>query len=82
MKALLALLVLFQGPTPVRQAPGTLAEYLRAHPEEGGLVVGAEAEKARPQGSGLARFGRKLVHVGGVAAVVPLAPYPGFGPKR
>jgi hypothetical protein len=72
MKPLLGLLLLAQGATPPGQAPLTLAEYLQKHPEENGLVVGAEAAKARAQGSGLARFGRKLVHAGSIAAVVPL----------
>lgn len=54
------------------QAPPTLAAYLKLHPEEGGLTVGAESAKADGSGSGLARYDRKRVSVGEVKAVVPL----------
>ncbi len=67
MNTLLALTLLCQV-----QAPATLADYLKLHPEEGGLVLVADKVKGKKVGSGLALYGRKLVHVGGVNAVAPL----------
>lgn len=66
MPSLLALLLVLSP-----QEPATLAEYLKAHPESSGLTVNGEGTKAGGEGQGLARYGRKLVHLGGIAAVVP-----------
>lgn len=54
------------------QVPPNLAAYLKAHPDEQGLAVSAEERKPLETGAGLARYSRKAVKVGGVAAIVPL----------
>ncbi len=65
-------LILAMGSAALAQVPPTLADYLKVHPEEAGLTVGAERRKVLPTGLGLSRYDRKRVRVGGLWAVVPL----------
>ena len=53
------------------QAPPTLADYLKAHPGEAALAVGAETAGATGTGEGLGRYGRKAAVLGTVRAIVP-----------
>ena len=59
------------GFTFVAQEPPSLEEFLKRDNKDTSLVVGAESARASKEGTGLARYGRKTVRVGGLSAIVP-----------
>ncbi len=61
-------LLLLRGPKATAE---TLAGELRAHPVPNALVVAPETVRRAGKGSGLAAFGRKVVRLGALNAVVP-----------
>ncbi len=65
-------LLLSQAGAKPADMPPNFGAYLRLHPSEAGLAVSAEERTPLKTGSGLARYNRKAVRLGGLTALVPL----------